>query len=335
MVRAVLPLAVDGTLDPNAPPSDPRCANMTSPATASPECKEYLSLLLFSCPRDRTSISPEYRFVGNGQCETALDVVPAHTTLTSGAAVTEAGCKEACSDDEHCAAFSFGYGEKIQKQATCNLFSRTHYAARNNNYGPFGWQVKKALGDQHVGPVRRCEDGKFDGGLNFCTEWCNKANWPHCGEHTMAGSDDRNTDNVDYTCSCDGCGGCGSVFQQITGASHPDRTSGPGPGTLYFSLFIHLKIGQFVCSQHVVWSFEHFAAQPRNPLPYARGARLTLVHCGTTFQFPESGCACRGSFVPAPTAAGATLCVCNVADTNCLVPHPGARLLFCSSRLVV
>jgi len=58
-----------------------------------------------------------------------------------------------------------------------------------------------------AGPAQ-CVDGKF--GLNFCTEWCKTPGKWGCGTATLRGKDGRNTDNEDYTCSCNGCNGCPS-----------------------------------------------------------------------------------------------------------------------------
>ena len=61
-----------------------------------------------------------------------------------------------------------------------------------------------------VGPTRipRCEDDKF-GSVKFCSEWCDNTNhWSNCADNTLPGSDSINTDNTDYTCSCQGCNGC-------------------------------------------------------------------------------------------------------------------------------
>ena len=56
--------------------------------------------------------------------------------------------------------------------------------------------------------VPRCEDDKF-GSVNFCSQWCNNTNhWGNCAANTIIGADPINTDNADYTCSCQGCNGC-------------------------------------------------------------------------------------------------------------------------------
>jgi len=52
----------------------------------------------------------------------------------------------------------------------------------------------------------KCEDGKFEQNINFCSEWCNN-DWG-CGFATLKGEDKRNTDNQDYRCDCAGCNGC-------------------------------------------------------------------------------------------------------------------------------
>ena len=57
-----------------------------------------------------------------------------------------------------------------------------------------------------------CSVNKFETQLNFCDDWCNTESiWPGCGVHTLPGDDPRNTDNVDYHCSCDGCNGCSNI----------------------------------------------------------------------------------------------------------------------------
>jgi len=55
--------------------------------------------------------------------------------------------------------------------------------------------------------VSRCST-KF--GINFCNSWCNTPGYWPCGTSVLAGPDVRNTDDVDYTCSCSGCNGCPS-----------------------------------------------------------------------------------------------------------------------------
>ena len=55
----------------------------------------------------------------------------------------------------------------------------------------------------------RCSTNKFETNINFCDDWCNtESMWPGCGIYTLQGSDSSNTDDVDYSCSCDGCNGC-------------------------------------------------------------------------------------------------------------------------------
>jgi len=53
----------------------------------------------------------------------------------------------------------------------------------------------------------QCSQNKF--GINFCHDWCNTNGFWGCGVATLGGDDGRNTDNVDYTCDCNGCNGCG------------------------------------------------------------------------------------------------------------------------------
>merc|ERR1719183_616087 len=53
----------------------------------------------------------------------------------------------------------------------------------------------------------KCTDGKFD--QNLCSEWCNHNEvWPGCGDIELSGADPRNTDLIDFKCSCAGCSGC-------------------------------------------------------------------------------------------------------------------------------
>ena len=146
---------------------------MTSPATASQECKKSIGAGLYSCPRDRRSVTPSYRLVGSGKCQTALGAVPAHTEMASWNAAfapTEARCKEACSGDDHCAAYTFTYKETAQKTPTCMLFSRTDYqGAYEGTQGPFtGWTTKQSLGSNSSSSVFQQITGaahpKKDGG---------------------------------------------------------------------------------------------------------------------------------------------------------------------------
>ena len=61
-----------------------------------------------------------------------------------------------------------------------------------------------------------CSINKFETQINFCDDWCNTESiWPGCGVHTLPGDDPRNTDNVDYTCSCSGCNGCSTSSNSI------------------------------------------------------------------------------------------------------------------------
>ena len=57
--------------------------------------------------------------------------------------------------------------------------------------------------------VPKCEDDKFNPGVDFCSQWCNTPSRWGCDVATFPGTDSRNTDNKDYTCDCDGCNGCG------------------------------------------------------------------------------------------------------------------------------
>ena len=54
-----------------------------------------------------------------------------------------------------------------------------------------------------------CSTNKFETQLNFCDDWCNTEGIWGCDElNTLISSDDRNTENVDYNCNCNGCNGC-------------------------------------------------------------------------------------------------------------------------------
>jgi len=57
-----------------------------------------------------------------------------------------------------------------------------------------------------VTPVEQCSESKF--GINFCDDWCNTPGRWGCGTSTMLATDGRNTDDIDYTCSCSECNGC-------------------------------------------------------------------------------------------------------------------------------
>ena len=57
-----------------------------------------------------------------------------------------------------------------------------------------------------VSTAEKCNDSTF--GLSFCSKWCNVKGYWGCGTSTLVGTDGRNTDNKDYTCSCNGCNGC-------------------------------------------------------------------------------------------------------------------------------
>lgn len=52
----------------------------------------------------------------------------------------------------------------------------------------------------------RCSKSKF--GIDLCNNWCNTPGYWGCDAYTLAGTDVKNTDNLDYTCSCAGCNGC-------------------------------------------------------------------------------------------------------------------------------
>eukprot|EP00931_Biecheleriopsis_adriatica_P007347 TRINITY_DN10863_c0_g2_i4.p1 TRINITY_DN10863_c0_g2~~TRINITY_DN10863_c0_g2_i4.p1 ORF type:complete len:435 (+),score=75.21 TRINITY_DN10863_c0_g2_i4:143-1306(+) len=62
--------------------------------------------------------------------------------------------------------------------------------------------------------VVQCSADKF--GINFCSDWCNVRGKWGCHPATLEGSDPRNTDNVDYSCSCLGCNGCGEAVEQCS-----------------------------------------------------------------------------------------------------------------------
>merc|ERR1712038_894406 len=58
------------------------------------------------------------------------------------------------------------------------------------------------------GGLRQCTDDSFLG-LNFCSEWCNKPGRWGCGVGLLPAFAPRNTANVDFSCDCGRCGGCG------------------------------------------------------------------------------------------------------------------------------
>jgi len=60
-----------------------------------------------------------------------------------------------------------------------------------------------------VESVEQCSTNKF--GIDFCNDWCNTNGFWGCGVAKLGGNNRRNTDNLDYTCSCSGCNGCGST----------------------------------------------------------------------------------------------------------------------------
>jgi len=55
----------------------------------------------------------------------------------------------------------------------------------------------------------QCSSDRF--GLDFCNDWCNNDGFWGCGLATLGHGDPRNTDDVDYTCDCTGCNGCGTL----------------------------------------------------------------------------------------------------------------------------
>ena len=87
----------------------------------------------------------------------------------------------------------------------------------------------------------QCLDAKFS--LNVCSEWCNNAGfWPGCIQHTLPGTDSRNTDGADYTCSCAGCNGCSA---SPTPAPTPSPTPAPTPSptsTTTCSMFVDRQL---------------------------------------------------------------------------------------------
>eukprot|EP00931_Biecheleriopsis_adriatica_P015829 TRINITY_DN11880_c0_g1_i4.p1 TRINITY_DN11880_c0_g1~~TRINITY_DN11880_c0_g1_i4.p1 ORF type:complete len:1532 (-),score=373.64 TRINITY_DN11880_c0_g1_i4:124-4719(-) len=54
--------------------------------------------------------------------------------------------------------------------------------------------------------VQQCSSQKF--GIDLCSSWCNSPGKWGCGVSKLEGSDSKNTDNIDYSCTCAGCNGC-------------------------------------------------------------------------------------------------------------------------------
>ena len=60
-------------------------------------------------------------------------------------------------------------------------------------------------------PWAQCSTALFFPSINFCEDWCGVTGyWPNCGINELKSSDERNTSNDDYVCSCNGCNTCDS-----------------------------------------------------------------------------------------------------------------------------
>lgn len=143
------------------------------------------------------------------------------------------GEKGFCASNQYCTADSFLHGYWSTACSTTPVVDTSHcgWQCYVDRYG----DLKRAFGS-NLGSAKwhYIIHGRFEGrhctcpgvaiptpsptvskcstrfGINFCNAWCNTpGKWP-CGTSTLGGHDGRNTDNVDYKCSCSGCNGCPS-----------------------------------------------------------------------------------------------------------------------------
>ena len=121
-------------------------------------------------------------------------------------------------------AFSDGSSQNFTLQSTDKVQTFTISPARATT------SVKLTVNSVYATTNNGAVAIRFYAVQNFCSEWCNSEGLWGCGRGTMLGGDGRNTDNLDYSCSCAGCNGCASAPK---GSSPPAPTSTtPAPTTV-------------------------------------------------------------------------------------------------------